>query len=284
MQLMEVLRGLPLKIIELPGRGRKKTGPRESWSCKKLRHSPCRPKKKTAVPLKPHEEKPAQSLVPTKERKVKKCQKTFSETPVSCSKERFSKVQEERATLRAEFEAFADSLACQTKEHVRPTSLATALAVSTSAHLDPTSRVTTGTTQAVHTRKATATDKRFCRRHARRGLAAGSTRPVCIQSRSEMNTLEAMNLGRSSEPLSFQEEREFGVRVVDTSGKRMRQSGIYSAGADRTLRLVSTSPATPVWNAPDPCSNDKNMKCLHLTVKCGGQDPLPFQVLSLIHI
>ena len=47
-QVMQELRNLPLRVIELPGRGRFRTGPREQWDKKKVRHHPCAPKQKNS--------------------------------------------------------------------------------------------------------------------------------------------------------------------------------------------------------------------------------------------
>ena len=140
-------------------------------------------------------------------------------------------LQDERHAMREAFDDFTSTLQqpAKTRVRCRPRRYVVSPAGTT---FDPHEETPPGPTR-------TAADRRFCQRSACRGKARGSTRPHSTFSNRDLRSLEAMNLGAPSEPLSVQEEKTFGAYALDSNGHRTRLFGRYSAGPDRTLLLTT---------------------------------------------
>ena len=244
-QVTQELRNLPLRVIELPGRGRLRTGPREQWDKKKVRHHPCAPKQKNSRTSRSAHYAVREALGETTKAKTRKdkCQRRCTKL-CDLSRVTFLRLQEEREASRAAFNEFVTTLHSSAgKRQPQRRSKVVQAATTTTAG------VTDSSTNSEQ--KQRRVERRFCVRNARRGKAFGSTRPCRVVDVSKLEHLERMNLGAPSEALSLFEELEFASYTVDSCGTRQRLTRVYTAGSDATVRLSSRA-AEPRTSAAAP--------------------------------
>ena len=183
---------MPLKVIELPGRGRNRTGPTLHWPPKRLRHHPCAPRLRQTRKVSPPFD---EATVPAVDATRKVARHKPSLAP---NADMLQKLKYERHALRAAFDDYATTLQPPVKKHVHVRSRRCVLpGSSTTPNLHE---------HATHGTKRTTADRRFCQRSAHRGKARGSIRPDHTFSFRDLRRLEAMNLGAPSEILTVQDE------------------------------------------------------------------------------
>ena len=155
------LRKLPLRVIELTGRGRNRTGPRPQWPPKRVRHHPWTPQQRRKPQASPPVNETSVSAVRAQRKVVP------PQSLPTLDANTLQQLQDERHAMRTAFDDFATTLQqpAKTRVRCRPRRYVVSPAGTTSDPQEETASVLT----------RTAADRRFCQRSACRGKARGST-------------------------------------------------------------------------------------------------------------
>ena len=220
------LRKLPLKVIEVSGRGRTRTGPTPQWLPKRIRHRPCASKRTDKCQASCSTDQTTAPSCPVK-RKV-----LLREKPKTLDARTFQKLQDERHALRVAFDDFVTTLQQNVKKP-RPRRQGFVVRCSTEASTSGTGDARKELTENWE-QKQRATDRRFCKRMKTRGLAVGSTRPVSKDDPREQQQLERLNLGvaAASEVLAVRARR--GVRHAGVAVSR----AFHPLARDRDAQIL----------------------------------------------
>ena len=107
------LRKLPLRVIELTGRGRNRTGPRPQWPPKRVRHHPCAPQQRRKPQASPLVNETSVSAVRAQRKVVP------PQSLPTLDANTLQQLQDERHAMRTAFDDFATTLQQPAKTRVR---------------------------------------------------------------------------------------------------------------------------------------------------------------------
>ena len=252
--LRKNLSTLPIPIILLPGKGKKRAGPLEHWPPRKMRASIVTQtsKKKNTSARQMSNQVPVSSPSPPvrkceRKRNVRRHKQCFTLTATQ-----IQEMRDARCAQRLAFTEFTELLVKQQQKHVSFVSdVRTMIKDSGQPYL--AAEITKASTSgATHKIMQTQADRRFVKRSAGRGHPYGPRPRRTNGNVHHSADLDNMNFAVEENPLTADELISFRAYSGEP---RRRLLNIFSAGPTRVIRLIAhsrtraTPPSLGVFNA-----------------------------------